>query len=108
MLTLDNFICTPHIGAQTAEAQENVAVGIAEQIVDFLLTGAVTNALNMPAVSAEEAPKLKPYLTLAQQLGSFAGQLTHSGLKAVTIEYEGHAAELNTRPLTGRSPWPVC
>jgi D-3-phosphoglycerate dehydrogenase len=69
-------------------------------MADFLLTGAVTNALNMPAVSAEEAPKLKPYLTLAQQLGSFAGQLTHSGLQAITLEYEGLVAELNTRPLT--------
>jgi D-3-phosphoglycerate dehydrogenase len=97
---LDQVIATPHLGAATAEAQENVAVQIAEQMADFLLTGAVSNALNMPAVSAEEAPKLRPYMTLAQQLGSFAGQLTHSGLKSVTIEYEGQAAELNTRPLT--------
>ncbi len=97
---LDQVIATPHLGAATAEAQENVAVQIAEQMADFLLTGAVSNALNMPAVSAEEAPKLRPYMTLAQQLGSFAGQLTHSGLRSVTIEYEGQAAELNTRPLT--------
>jgi D-3-phosphoglycerate dehydrogenase len=97
---MEQVVATPHLGAATAEAQEKVALQVAEQMADFLLTGAVTNALNMPAVSAEEAPKLKPYLTLAQQLGSFAGQLTHSGLKAVTIEYEGHAAELNTRPLT--------
>jgi D-3-phosphoglycerate dehydrogenase / 2-oxoglutarate reductase len=93
-------IATPHLGASTAEAQEKVALQVAEQMADFLLTGAVTNALNMPAVTAEEAPKLKPYLALAQQLGSFAGQLTRSGLRAVTIEYEGHAAELNTRPVT--------
>ena len=66
------MIATPHLGAATAEAQENVAVQIAEQMADFLLTGAVSNALNMPAVSAEEAPKLRPYMTLAQQLGSFA------------------------------------
>jgi D-3-phosphoglycerate dehydrogenase len=95
-----NVVCTPHLGAATSEAQENVAVQIAEQIADFLLTGAVANALNMPSVTAEEAPRLRPYMTLVQQLGSFAGQLTRSGLKAVVIEYEGHAAELNTRPLT--------
>jgi len=97
---LDQVVATPHLGAATAEAQENVAVQIAEQMADFLLTGAVSNALNMPSVTAEEAPKLRPYMKLAQQLGSFAGQLTHSGLKEVTIEYEGHAAQLNTRPLT--------
>jgi D-3-phosphoglycerate dehydrogenase / 2-oxoglutarate reductase len=97
---LDQVVATPHLGAATTEAQENVAVQIADQIADFLLTGAVSNALNMPSVTAEEAPKLRPYMKLAQQLGSFAGQLTHSGLKEVTIEYEGHAAELNTRPLT--------
>ena len=97
---MEQVVATPHLGASTAEAQEKVALQVAEQMADFLLTGAVANALNMPAVSAEEAPKLKPYLTLAQQLGSFAGQLTLSGLKSVTIEYEGQAAELNTRPVT--------
>jgi len=97
---LEQVVATPHLGAATTEAQENVAVQVAEQMADFLLTGAVSNALNMPSVTAEEAPKLRPYMALAQLLGSFAGQLTHSGLKEVTIEYEGHAAELNTRPLT--------
>src|SRR5215468_11281425 len=97
---MEQVVTTPHLGASTSEAQENVAVQIAEQMADFLLTGAVSNALNMPSVTAEEAPKLRPYMKLAQQLGSFAGQLTHSGLKEVTIEYEGHVAELNTRPLT--------
>ncbi|QEX19860.1 D-3-phosphoglycerate dehydrogenase [Hypericibacter terrae] len=96
----DKLVATPHLGASTAEAQEKVALQVAEQMADFLLTGAVTNALNMPSVTAEEAPRLRPYMALAQQLGSFAGQMTHSGLKAVKIEYEGHAAELNTRPLT--------
>jgi D-3-phosphoglycerate dehydrogenase / 2-oxoglutarate reductase len=97
---LEQVVATPHLGAATSEAQEKVALQVAEQMADFLLTGAVTNALNMPAVTAEEAPRLKPYLVLAQQLGSFAGQLTRSGLKSVTIEYEGQAADLNTRPLT--------
>jgi D-3-phosphoglycerate dehydrogenase len=97
---LEQVIATPHLGASTAEAQEKVAIQIAEQMADFLLTGAVSNAVNMPSVTAEEAPKLKPYIRLATQLGSFAGQLTRSGIRGVTVEYEGHAAELNTRPLT--------
>ena len=95
-----NLICTPHLGASTAEAQENVALQIAEQMSDYLLTGAVTNALNMPSVSAEDAKHLGPYMVLAEQLGSFAGQLTRSGIKSVQVEYEGHVASLNTRPLT--------
>ncbi len=97
---MDNVVCTPHLGASTNEAQENVALQIAEQISDYLLTGAVTNALNMPSVSAEDAPKLRPYMKLAEELGSFAGQIVQAGLKAVTVEYAGHVAELNTRPLT--------
>ena len=96
----DDVICTPHLGASTTEAQENVALQIAEQIADYLLTGAVTNALNMPSVSAEDAPRLAPYMKLAEQLGSFAGQLTQSGIKSVVIEYEGLASELNTKPIT--------
>ena len=67
---------------------------------DFLLTGAVVNALNMPSLSAEEAPLLKPYMRLADQLGSFAGQLTETGLRAVKVEYLGQVAALSTRPLT--------
>ncbi len=97
---MENLVCTPHLGASTEEAQVNVAIQVAEQMADYLLTGAVVNALNMPSVSAEEAPRLMPYMKLAEQLGSFAGQLTESGLKNVTIEYEGHAAELNCKPLT--------
>ncbi|MDE2229047.1 MAG: phosphoglycerate dehydrogenase [Alphaproteobacteria bacterium] len=95
-----NVIATPHLGASTTEAQENVALQIAEQMADYLVSGAVTNALNMPSLSAEEAVRLKPYITLAEQLGSFAGQLTDAGLKSIAIEYEGHAAELNIKPLT--------
>jgi len=94
------LIATPHLGASTLEAQENVALQVAEQMSDFLIDGAVTNALNMPSVTAEEAPRLRPYMSLATQLGSFAGQLTEGALKSVTIEYCGHVAELNTRPLT--------
>ncbi|MGP1257056.1 MAG: phosphoglycerate dehydrogenase [Kiloniellales bacterium] len=97
---LPNLVCTPHLGASTNEAQENVAVQIAEQMSDYLLSGAVTNAINMPSLTAEDAKRLGPYMKLAEQLGSFAGQLTRTGLQSVTIEYEGHVAELNTRPLT--------
>ena len=97
---LDEVVVTPHLGASTSEAQENVALQVAEQISDYLTTGAIVNALNMPSVTAEEAPRLRPYMRLAEQLGSFAGQLTETGLEAVTISYAGHAASLNTRPLT--------
>jgi D-3-phosphoglycerate dehydrogenase / 2-oxoglutarate reductase len=111
LFELDEVVVTPHLGASTAEAQENVAVQIAEQIADYLTTGAVINALNLPSVSAEEAPRLRPYLKLAQQLGSFAGQLTETGLRAVTVTYAGQAARLNTQPLTATllqgllAPW---
>jgi D-3-phosphoglycerate dehydrogenase / 2-oxoglutarate reductase len=97
---LPQVIATPHLGASTAEAQEKVAIQIAQQMAEFLLTGAVRNAVNMPSVTAEEAPRLRPYIRLAEQLGSFAGQLTRSGIRAVTVEYEGHATQLNTRALT--------
>jgi D-3-phosphoglycerate dehydrogenase len=97
---MENVVATPHLGASTTEAQEKVALQVAEQMSDYLISGAVTNALNMPSVTAEEAPRLKPYMRLAEQLGSFAGQLTESGLEGVTLEYEGNVAELNTRPLT--------
>ena len=95
----DNVIATPHLGAATTEAQEKVALQVAEQMSDYLLTGAVINALNMPAVTAEEAPKLRPYMALAELLGSFAGQLTETGLRAFKVEFEGHVAALNTKPI---------
>jgi D-3-phosphoglycerate dehydrogenase len=99
LFALDNVVCTPHLGAATVEAQENVAVQIAEQMSDFLLTGAVRNALNMVPVSAEDAPRLRPYMRLAEQLGSLVGQIVPGGIRAVEIAFEGHAATLNTRPL---------
>ena len=94
------FVCTPHLGASTDEAQVNVAIQVAEQLSDFLLTGGVTNALNMPSLSAEEAPRLKPYMALAERLGSLVGQLDNEGIKAVRVEVEGAAAELNIKPIT--------
>lgn len=96
-----NFICTPHLGASTTEAQVNVALQVAEQLSDYLVNGGVTNALNMPSLSAEEAPKLKPYMALAEGLGSLVGQLAHGNLTKISIEREGAASELNGKPITG-------
>jgi D-3-phosphoglycerate dehydrogenase len=96
-----NFISTPHLGASTNEAQVNVAIQVAEQMADFLMSGGVTNALNMPSLSAEEAPRLRPYMALAEKLGSLVGQLAHGSLSAISIECEGAAAELNQKPITG-------
>ncbi len=100
LFDLDNVICTPHLGASTVEAQEKVAIQIAAQISDYLLTGAVNNAINAPSISAEEAQVLRPYLQLAQCLGSFVGQLTHDPIKTLTVTYGGDANDLNVSPLT--------
>jgi len=96
----EKVIATPHLGASTEEAQENVALQVAEQISDYLLTGAITNALNMPSINAEEAQKVKPWIVLAEKLGAFVGQLTDTSLQTVEILYEGTAADLNQRALT--------
>lgn len=102
LFELDNVVCSPHLGASTNEAQENVALQVAEQISDFLLTGSVVNALNMPSVSAEEAPRLRPYMELCRLLGSLAGQLTQAQdgtIQRILVEYEGSVAGHNHRPL---------
>lgn len=99
LLGHEKIICTPHLGASTDEAQVNVAIQVAEQIADYLMTGAITNALNMPSISAEDAPRLKFYMKLAEQLGSFAGQITESAIKKVSISFEGSVTELNVKPL---------
>src|SRR5213082_1065065 len=95
-----NVICTPHLGAATTEAQENVALQVAEQMSDYLLSGAISNAVNFPSITAEEAPRLRPFIELAEKLGSFAGQLTETGIKKVQISYEGHVAEMKIKALT--------
>ena len=100
LFKLENVIATPHLGASTGEAQENVALQVAEQMSDYLIKGAVTNALNMPSISAEEAPRLKPFVVLAEKLGSFAGQLTDGSISNIIIEYAGDVGEMNTRALT--------
>jgi len=95
-----NFISTPHLGASTSEAQVNVALQVAEQMADYLVNGGITNALNVPSLSAEEAPQLRPYMALAEKLGSLVGQLEGDRIKGVAIEVEGAAAELNPKPIT--------
>ena len=97
---LPNVVCTPHLGASTTEAQENVALQVAEQMADYLINGAVTNALNMPSISAEEAPILMPFIKLAEHLGAFAGQVTETPIEQVEIIYDGSVARMNTKALT--------
>ncbi len=100
LFELENVVCTPHLGASTGEAQENVALQVAEQMSDYLLHGAVSNALNMPSISADEAPRLRPFIAVAEKLGSFAGQLTEDPVTGVVIEYAGEVGEMNTKALT--------
>lgn len=100
LLGLDNFTCTPHLGASTAEAQENVAVVIAEQMADYLKTGTIANAVNVPSVSAEVLSKVGPYVALAEQLGSFHMQIANGGVEEVNLEFNGELAEMNITPIT--------
>ena len=99
LFNLPNVVCTPHLGASTSEAQENVAIQIAEQMADYLVKGAVSNAINMPSISAEEAPRLKPFIKLAEVLGSFVGQVTEDPIQEVEILFDGATAAMNTRAL---------
>ncbi|MFB2533017.1 phosphoglycerate dehydrogenase [Paracoccus sp. p3-h83] len=96
---LPNVVCTPHLGASTTEAQENVALQVAEQMSDYLLTGAVQNALNMPSVTAEEAAVMGPWIKLAGHLGAFIGQMTDDPIKAINVLYDGTAATMNLNAL---------
>jgi D-3-phosphoglycerate dehydrogenase len=95
LFNLPNVVCTPHLGAATTEAQENVALQVAEQMANYLLTGAVENALNMPSVTAEEAKIMGPWIKLADHLGSFIGQMTDEPIKAINILYDGSVAQMN-------------
>ncbi len=99
LFNLSNVVCTPHLGASTTEAQENVALQVAEQISDYLLTGAVTNALNMPSVTAEEAKVMGPWIKLAGHLGNFIGQMTDEPIKAINVLYDGVASTMNLKAL---------
>ena len=99
LFNLPNVVVTPHLGASTAEAQENVALQVAEQMSDYLLTGAVQNALNMPSVTAEEAAVMGPWVKLAEHLGAFVGQMTDEPIKAINVLYDGHVTEMNLAAL---------
>ena len=99
LFNLPNVVVTPHLGAATTEAQENVAIQVAEQISDFLLNGAVTNAINMPSITAEEAPILGPFVKLASHLGAFVGQLTEEAIQSISITYDGKVSEMNTKAI---------
>ncbi len=99
LFDLPNVVCTPHLGAATTEAQENVALQVADQMSDYLLTGAVSNALNMPSVTAEEAKVMGPWIKLAGHLGAFIGQMTDEPVKAINILYDGCVAEMNLEAL---------
>ncbi|MFA5354507.1 MAG: phosphoglycerate dehydrogenase [Thermodesulfovibrionales bacterium] len=96
----EKVVCTPHLGASTQEAQENVALAVAEQIVDYLVHGTIRNAVNFPSIPAEQVAVLQPYITLADKMGSFISQIFEGGITEVTIEYKGEAAALNTTPVT--------
>ncbi|MCX7914220.1 MAG: phosphoglycerate dehydrogenase [Thermodesulfovibrionales bacterium] len=96
----ERVICTPHLGASTKEAQENVAIAVAEQIRDYLLHGTIRHAVNFPSIPADQLSTLKPYISLAENMGSFASQMFEEGIKELHLEYRGEAANLTTSPLT--------
>ncbi len=100
LLTLENLICTPHLGASTEEAQENVALAVAEQIADYLVHGTIRNAVNFPSIPSDQVPRLQPYLNLAEKLGSFSCQIFDGGATEIIVEYSGDAATVNTAPVT--------
>ncbi len=100
LLGLEHFIATPHLGAATEEAQENVAVAVAEQVVDFLVHGTIRNAVNVPCVAPDMLPKVQPYVTLAERLGSFLAQVYEGALTELTIEYRGEVTQLELAPIT--------
>jgi D-3-phosphoglycerate dehydrogenase len=100
LLTLDTVVATPHLGASTKEAQENVAVAVAEQVVDYLVNGTIRNAVNFPSVPADQIARLQPYITLAEKLGGFSSQIFEGGVTEITIEFCGDASTVNTAPIT--------
>jgi D-3-phosphoglycerate dehydrogenase len=100
LLALNNVICTPHLGASTKEAQENVAIAVAEQVADYLINNTIRNAVNFPSIPSDQVPKLQPYINLAEKLGLFAAQIFKGGVSEMTIEYRGEASEINTDPVT--------
>ncbi len=99
LLTLDSVVSTPHLGAATKEAQENVATAIAEQIADYLVQGTIRNAVNFPSIPADQVARLQPYINLSEKLGLFSAQIFEGGVTEITIEYRGEASEIDTAPV---------
>jgi D-3-phosphoglycerate dehydrogenase / 2-oxoglutarate reductase len=100
LLSLDQVIATPHLGASTEEAQENVALAVADQITDFLTRGTIRNAINAPNIDGAVLTKLRPYLTLAEQLGCVLSQITQGAIQKVSVDFVGDAAAMETQTLT--------
>lgn len=100
LLEVENFICTPHLGASTGEAQENVAIAVAEQLVDYLVRGTIRNAVNFPSIPSDQVHRLQPYINLAEKLGGFSSQVFEGGATEITVEFRGEASEINTAPVT--------
>lgn len=100
LLGLDNFVCTPHLGASTEDAQENVAIAVSHQIVDYLLYGTIRNAVNFPSVSADVLPVMQPYINLAENMGGFLSQIFEGGIESIIIEYRGEVTGLSLEPIT--------
>jgi len=100
LLEVENFICTPHLGASTGEAQENVATAVAEQLVDYLVRGTIRNAVNFPSIPSDQVHRLQPYINLAEKLGGFSSQVFEGGATEITVEFRGEASEINTAPVT--------
>jgi len=100
LVTLDNVITTPHLGASTKEAQENVAVSVAEQVVDYLVYGTIRNAINFPSIPSDQVARLQPYINLSEKIGAFAAQIFEGGVTELTVEYHGDASQIDTAPVT--------
>ncbi len=100
LFTLDNFVCTPHLGASTEEAQENVATAVSEQVADYLINGTISNAVNFPSIPSDQIHRLQPYINLAEKIGGFSSQVFEGGVTEITVEFRGDASEINTAPVT--------
>src|SRR5437763_122120 len=100
LLALDEVIATPHLGASTTEAQEGVAFTVAEQVRDYLLTGALRGSVNVPAIDQKQLTALRPYLELAESLGRFQAQLVDGAVREVRLDFAGELVELDAAPVT--------
>jgi D-3-phosphoglycerate dehydrogenase / 2-oxoglutarate reductase len=96
LTSLENVILTPHIGGSTHEAQEAVGFQIALQVKEYLKSGVIQNAVNVPSVSHEEYAEMQPYVVLAERLGSFLAQVSDGSLEEISVRYSGHIAEFKT------------